>query len=177
MADSKITELTSLVSPSSDDLLIIVDDPNGSPTNKKIVVEDVIKLKGATFVTTGSITISDGVNVNLPAHSMVINECISWTGSNPSAFFIPKTAWYNISFSVQWSASSDAPRFLFVYITGSATNEVVQLGSIQAGQSVVWGQNLEVITYLISGTQVHLVGRRESGGSLLLSGRYTFLTY
>lgn len=36
MADAKLTALTALASPSSDDILYIVDDPGGSPVSKKI---------------------------------------------------------------------------------------------------------------------------------------------
>ena len=38
MADQKITELTELTTPASEDLLAIVDDPGGTPTTKKVTV-------------------------------------------------------------------------------------------------------------------------------------------
>ncbi|GAG10341.1 unnamed protein product, partial [marine sediment metagenome] len=38
MADKRITELTELITPASEDLLVIVDDPAGSPETKKITI-------------------------------------------------------------------------------------------------------------------------------------------
>lgn len=39
MADSKVSQLPELVNPSSEDLLYIVDNPNGTPASKKITLK------------------------------------------------------------------------------------------------------------------------------------------
>lgn len=36
MADKKVTQLDALTSLSADDLFMVVDDPSGTPTNKKV---------------------------------------------------------------------------------------------------------------------------------------------
>jgi len=41
MADKKITQLTALTTPANNDLLLIVDDPSGSPISKKITLGDI----------------------------------------------------------------------------------------------------------------------------------------
>lgn len=41
MADRKVSELAALASPASVDLLLIVDDPNGTPVSKKITLKDL----------------------------------------------------------------------------------------------------------------------------------------
>lgn len=41
MADKKITQLTQLTSPANTDLLLIVDDPSGSPISKKVELGDI----------------------------------------------------------------------------------------------------------------------------------------
>ena len=42
MADSKITQLTATTSASTDDLIVVVDDPAGTPSTKKITVANFL---------------------------------------------------------------------------------------------------------------------------------------
>ncbi len=44
MADEKITDLTADTSPTTDDLVVIVNDPAGTPANKKATLGNVLKL-------------------------------------------------------------------------------------------------------------------------------------
>ena len=39
MADKRISGLTAMTTASKDDILLVVDDPAGTPTNKKITIE------------------------------------------------------------------------------------------------------------------------------------------
>jgi hypothetical protein len=45
MADTKITDLTEDTTPLGTDLLVTVDDPGGTPTNKKATIANVTRLK------------------------------------------------------------------------------------------------------------------------------------
>lgn len=47
MADKKITALTALTEPAGEDLLLIVDDPAGTPVSRRVTLNDVF---GATTV-------------------------------------------------------------------------------------------------------------------------------
>lgn len=53
MANKKVTELTSLTTPSTDDLMVIVDDPAGTPTTKKISWTNILSsiAGAASFLT------------------------------------------------------------------------------------------------------------------------------
>lgn len=41
MADKKVTQLSALTAPANNDIMMIIDDPLGSPISKKITVEDL----------------------------------------------------------------------------------------------------------------------------------------
>lgn len=46
----KVTELTALTSPAGEDLLLIVDDPSGTPTTKKVTVSNLFGNSTANVV-------------------------------------------------------------------------------------------------------------------------------
>ena len=68
MADKalKISELPALTSISGDDLLVIVDDPSGTPTTKKVTVANLLGNSAANVViqnvtpANGTITVTKG---------------------------------------------------------------------------------------------------------------------
>jgi hypothetical protein len=68
MADKalKISELTALTSISGGDLLVIVDDPTGTPTTKKVTVANLLGNSAANVViqnvtpANGTITVTKG---------------------------------------------------------------------------------------------------------------------
>ena len=68
MADKakKISELTALTTISGDDLLVIVDDPSGTPVTKKVTVANLLGNSAANVViqnvtpANGTITVKKG---------------------------------------------------------------------------------------------------------------------
>lgn len=56
--DRKVSELTELTSPTSDDLLLIVDAPATSPASKKITVDNLFKYNGLNLVLFTGLTAS-----------------------------------------------------------------------------------------------------------------------
>ena len=71
MADKKVTQLTALTAPANTDLLLIIDDPSGSPVSKKIVVEDLFGKTSTLTIATMSITV-DG-NATLAANNFTFD--------------------------------------------------------------------------------------------------------
>jgi hypothetical protein len=68
MADKalKISELNAITAPSGDDILVIVDDPSGTPTTKKVTVANLLGNSSANVViqnvtpANGTITVKKG---------------------------------------------------------------------------------------------------------------------
>jgi hypothetical protein len=71
---TKVSELTSLTNASSDDLLLIVDDPSGSPQSKKITVGNLFNVSSnAAF----SANVVFNANVALKYSNTPANSTIS----------------------------------------------------------------------------------------------------
>ena len=86
MADKKVTQLTALTAPANTDLLLVIDDPAGSPISKKITIEDLfgktstlsvsainITSTGDTTLAANNFTIDSTTNITL-TRGTVINE-------------------------------------------------------------------------------------------------------
>tara|TARA_B100001564_G_scaffold14639_2_gene11407 strand:+ start:711 stop:4448 length:3738 start_codon:yes stop_codon:yes gene_type:complete len=87
MADKRISGLTALTTISKDDILLVVDDPAGTPTNKKISIEKFFSnvepqivfanVTAASNSTAGSVTFRGGVGVS---KNLIIDGNVSVNG-------------------------------------------------------------------------------------------------
>ena len=72
MADKKISELNTLTSAASEDLLVIVDDPNGTPISKQITLKNLFGSVPANTVinrlTVNANTMLNGSNTTVTAN-------------------------------------------------------------------------------------------------------------
>jgi len=90
-ADTKITALTADTSPTTDDLVATVDNPGGTPTNKKVTLSDIKTLVTTTPTITTSLTMSDAANI-------ILNTT---TGSKIGTATTQKLGFYNSTPIVQ----------------------------------------------------------------------------
>jgi hypothetical protein len=77
MADKKVTQLTALTAPANTDLLLVIDDPAGSPISKKITIEDLFGKTSGLSVTTINLT-STG-DTTLAANNFTIDSTTNIT--------------------------------------------------------------------------------------------------
>jgi hypothetical protein len=77
MADKKVTQLTALTAPANTDLLLVIDDPAGSPVSKKITIEDLFGSTAQTTFTTINLVTTG--NTNLAANNFVFDATTNTT--------------------------------------------------------------------------------------------------
>jgi hypothetical protein len=58
MADKKVSQLTALTTTAAPDLLMIVDDPNGTPVSKKITIKSLFGSVPSNTVFKDNVTVS-----------------------------------------------------------------------------------------------------------------------
>ena len=81
MANTKITELTEDTSPTSDDLLVTVNDVAGVPTNKKVAAGDLVTKAhglsdGNVVVASGALTTSGDINAGTANINTVVANIV-----------------------------------------------------------------------------------------------------
>ena len=87
MADKKVTQLTTLATPNDEDLLLLVDDPNGTPVSKKIDVKTFFGSIPSNTSITGTMTVSG--NGTFSGSNTVFSSNVVVTGTmRPSSFIV-----------------------------------------------------------------------------------------
>jgi len=89
MADKKVTQLTALTTPTAPDLLLIVDDPNGTPVSKKITLKSLFGAVTSNTVFSANVTASGNrvqlaSNVNI-TKTLTANTVKITFGSTPGS--------------------------------------------------------------------------------------------
>tara|TARA_R100000808_G_C2154623_1_gene165755 strand:+ start:5950 stop:6357 length:408 start_codon:yes stop_codon:yes gene_type:complete len=77
MADQKVTQLTSLTTSASEDLLLIVDDPNGTPASKSITLKNLF---GAVPANTVINRLTVNANTTLNGSNTTVTANLNSTG-------------------------------------------------------------------------------------------------
>ena len=95
MADKKVSQLTSLGATASEDLLLVIDDPNGVPTSKNMTVKNFfgavpsntvfnsrVTIRGNTTITCSNTVVTS--NVNLTTNGLLrVNNFITTLRTTP----------------------------------------------------------------------------------------------
>ena len=79
MADKKVTQLTSLTTGASEDLFLVVDDPNGTPASKQITHKNLFGAISSNVVVSKLTTLNANVIINCSNTSISSN--VNMTGS------------------------------------------------------------------------------------------------
>lgn len=118
MADTKLADLTALTAPSGDDLLYVVDDPAGTPADRKLALDNLF--------TRGTVTASSPV---IDAAQTWNNAAVTFTG---------------LKLNVTSTASASNSRLLDIQLGGASTFQVLASSSISAAyvRVLAGGQNL-----------------------------------
>ena len=74
MADTKITALTEDTAPLTTDLVMTVDDPGGSPVNKKVTIANLLRTKADAIIA-----------VTQASHGFVAGDVLYCSGANTYA--------------------------------------------------------------------------------------------
>jgi hypothetical protein len=77
MADKKVTALTSLTAPTSADLLMIIDNPNGTPVSKQITLKNLAGGMPNTAVSTLSVS----ANTTINGSNTVVSSNVTFTSA------------------------------------------------------------------------------------------------
>ena len=114
MADKKISQLTALSTTSSDDLLLIVDDPNGTPASKNITVKNFFGAVSSNTVFSGAKNIIRSANTVFPAG----NTTFTKTTSMNVAVYFGLTSQRSVAPTIA-RATTIAPTTQIVFVSGT----------------------------------------------------------
>ena len=134
MADKKVTQLTALTTGASEDQLLIVDDPNGTPASKQITHKNLFGAVSSNVVVSKLTTLNANVIINCSNTSISSN--VNMTGSKG-----PKVTSGFITLNVPTTVSSNN------------TTTVLSAGGLQG--SIFWDTNFLYVA--TSNTQVKRV--------------------
>ena len=104
MADraKKITELTALTAPSSDDLLVIIDSPSSNAITKKVTV--------GNFLNNTAANVTIGNTYYLNANNILITKNTTPTDSSSIPTAVKGTFWFDANYIYVATANGTVKR-------------------------------------------------------------------
>lgn len=131
MADKKITQLPALTAPANTDLLLIVDDPSGSPISKKITLGDLFGETAQTsfqkidITASGNTTIGGDV-LKLVGSTRVEVEGLADFNHNEIRIRTAQTPASNNAATEGWAQGTIAwdANYLYIAVGSSGANSI-----------------------------------------------------
>jgi hypothetical protein len=163
MADLKVTSMTSAAAGTAlEDVLHIIDDPSGTPINKKVTVGEMLNaLAAPVALATGAVTITDAL------HGGRISMVPDQASGNPSLTLPTPVVGMVFRFTYN-GAAADAHNtlivppagvdFAFFDVDGNQTSVVVSDNSADDTLTIIVPQNMDIVLTATSTTKYHISG-------------------
>lgn len=169
MTAKKVSELTALTVAASEDLILIVDDPSGEPTSKKITLGNLTKTVTSNLVSSNTLFANTiQANINFFTGSSTNNTAITSTsiriGNSTSNSII----------------TQNTITIATANITSTVTNTANVVTSISVGSNVVINTSAILVNNGISNTRItgslgYFGSNVQINGELIVSGLNTHL--
>lgn len=129
MADKKVTQLTALTAPANTDLLLIIDDPSGSPVSKKVELGDIFGETSQTVFSTIDISASGNTTIGGDYVKITPDTRLEVTGladfnNDEIRLRTKKTPASGNNTAVGWAVGTIAWDDNYIYIAANSTNIV-----------------------------------------------------
>jgi hypothetical protein len=145
MADQKLSDLTALTAPSGDDILYVVDDPAGTPADRKIALNN--------FFTRGTVTVS----------SPVIDAAQTWNDG--------EVKFTGLKFNATDTASAADSMLMDLQVGGTSKANISKTGNLRISGTVLQlGQEGGTTSEIYSGTGAGNTLRIGGTGTLTTTG-------
>lgn len=117
MADSKVSQLPILANPSSEDLLYVIDNPNGTPASKKITLKEFFgNVTSNTNISQSLSVAGDTTLANVSLDTIEVGEILV-LGPKETPGSSTDTA--KLSGSLFWDDS-----YLYIKVTGNILKRI-----------------------------------------------------
>jgi len=143
MADQKVTALDEETTPALGDLLYIVDDPSGSPTSKKVTVQnvlDVTNFEGFRAYTDGDQAITTGTKTTVQFDQESFDIGAKYSASTYR--WIPSAGYVVVGLNLYYNDSESDGQWALISMNGSdvaqtKVNPATGAG-VQTSVTAVW---------------------------------------
>ena len=164
---TNVTDLTSLAAPAAADEMYIVDDPAGTPLDRKITVQDLLSgdhIHGCRVYNGSSITLTNVTFTDLTFDSEDFdNGGLHSTTSDTDRITISEAGVYAIFGQVEFDVNSSGVRQ--IYIELNDTTQLVR-GYVPTFSAIATLMNVSAIVDLAVDDYIRLVAYQDRGANL-----------